>query len=113
VNEDVTRARVITMFHERRVLPLMWWARQLDEMVPNAPPEGTVLVTGELDREEIKNCIKSVLGSVPSDATLDVHLSMRPDDGFIEMVCAPTLPLLPFALASLCSFLPDLGLGRL
>jgi hypothetical protein len=47
-------AEVIATFHERRVLPLMWRARCLDEMVPNAPLEGTVLVTGELDHEEIR-----------------------------------------------------------
>jgi hypothetical protein len=39
-------------------------------MVPNAPLEGTVLVTEELDHEEIKNHIKSALRSVPSDATV-------------------------------------------
>jgi hypothetical protein len=38
--------RVIAAFHERSVLPLMRWARRLDEMVPNAPLEGTVLVIG-------------------------------------------------------------------
>jgi hypothetical protein len=55
-------------------------------MVPNAPLEGTVLVTGGLDQEEIKRCIKSALGSVPPDAALDFHPPMRPDDDFIEMV---------------------------
>jgi hypothetical protein len=58
VNEDVTGAGVIIAFHERRVLPLMWRARRLDKMVPNAPLEGTMLVMGELDHEEIKKCIK-------------------------------------------------------
>jgi hypothetical protein len=85
----VTGAEVIAMFHERRVLPLMRRARRLDEMVPNAPLEGTVLVMGELDREEVKKRIQSALGSVPSDAVLDVHPLMCPDDGFIEMVSAP------------------------
>jgi hypothetical protein len=54
VNEDVNGARVIATFHERRVLPLIRWAHQLDEMVPNASLDETVLVTGELDHEEIK-----------------------------------------------------------
>jgi hypothetical protein len=58
-------------------------------MVLNAPLEGTVLVIGELDREEIKKCIKSTLRSVPSDVVLDVHLPMHPYDDFIEMVSAP------------------------
>jgi hypothetical protein len=101
------------VFHERRVLPLMRWAHRLDEMVPNAPLEGTMLVMGELDREEIKKHIKSALGSVPPDVALDVHPPMHPDDGFVEMVSAPTLPLPTFPLASLCSFLPDPGLRRL
>jgi hypothetical protein len=57
-----------------------------------------VLVTGELDHEEIKKRIKSVLKSVPSNAVLDVHPLMRPDGDFIEMVSAPTLLLLPFFL---------------
>jgi hypothetical protein len=38
-------AGVITAFHERRVLPLMRRAHHLDEMVSNAPFEGTMLVT--------------------------------------------------------------------
>jgi hypothetical protein len=82
-------AEVIATFHERRVLPLMWRARCLDEMVPNAPLEGTVLVTGELDHEEIRKRIKLVLRSVPSNAILVAHPPMRPNDDFIEMVCAP------------------------
>jgi hypothetical protein len=98
VNEDVTGARVIAVFHERRVLLLMRWARRLDKMVPNAPLEGTMLVTGELDREEIKKHIKSVLRNVPSDAALDIHPPMRPDDGFIEMVSAPHSSPPPFFL---------------
>jgi hypothetical protein len=96
VNEDVTRVGVIAAFHERRVLPLMRWAQHLDEMVSNMPLEGTVLVIGELDCEEIKKRIKSALGSVPSDAVLNVHPPMCPDDGFIEMVSTPILPLLLF-----------------
>jgi hypothetical protein len=44
------------------------------------------LLTGELDREEIKKHIKLVLESVPTDTALDVHLPMHPNDGFIEMV---------------------------
>jgi hypothetical protein len=55
-------------------------------------------VTRELDCEEIKKRIKSVLGSVPSDAVLNVHLSMRPDDDFIEMVSAPHSSSPPFSL---------------
>jgi hypothetical protein len=94
VNQDVTGARVITAFHERRVLPLMWWARQLDEMVLNIPLEGTMLMMEELDHEEIKKRIKSVLGNVSFDATLNLHQPMCPDDGFIEMVSAPP----PFSL---------------
>jgi hypothetical protein len=58
-------------------------------MVPNAPLEGTVLMTGEFDHEEIKKRIKLALESVPSDAVLDVHPPMRPNDDFIEMVSAP------------------------
>jgi hypothetical protein len=96
VNEDVTRVGVIVAFHERRVLPLMRWAHHLDEMVSNVPLEETVLVTGELDCEEIKKRIKSALGSVPSDAVLNVHPSMCPDDDFIEMVSTPILPFLLF-----------------
>jgi hypothetical protein len=88
VNQDVTRAGVFAVFHKRRVLPLMWRAHQLDEMVPNAPLEGTMLMMEELDHEEIKKRIKSVLESVPSDATLDLHPLMHPDDSFIEMVSA-------------------------
>jgi hypothetical protein len=61
-------------------------------MVPNAPLEGTVLVTGGLDREEIKRRIKSVLGIVPTKAVLDVRLPMRPNDDFIEMVSVPHSP---------------------
>jgi hypothetical protein len=45
VDTGVMGARVIATFHERRVLPLMQRARRLDEMVPNAPLEGTMLVT--------------------------------------------------------------------
>jgi hypothetical protein len=84
----VTGAGVIATFHERRVLSLMRQAHRLDEMVPNVSLEGTVLMTGKLDREEIKKRIKSALGSVPPDAVLDAHLPMRPDDDFIEMVSA-------------------------
>jgi hypothetical protein len=110
----VTGAEVITVFHERRLLPLMQRARRLDEMVPNAPLKGTMLVMGGLDHEEIKKRIKSALGSVLSNATFCVHSPMCPDDGFVEMVSAPpTLPLLPFPLASLCSFFPNPGLRQL
>jgi hypothetical protein len=100
VDADMTGARVIATFHERRVLPQMRQACHLGEMVLNAPLEGIVLVTGELDREEIKKHIKLALGSVPFDAVLDVHLPMRPDDDFIEMVSAPhsSSPPLSFGL---------------
>jgi hypothetical protein len=98
VNVNITGARVIATFHERRVLPLMRRAGRLDEMVPNAPLEGTLLVTGELDHEEIKRRIKSMLRSVPSDVALDVHPPMRPDDGFIKMVSAPHSSSPPFSL---------------
>jgi hypothetical protein len=85
-------------------------------MVPNAPLEETVLVTGELDCDEIKKRIKSALESIPSDATLDVHPPMRPNDGFIEMVSAPP-PLFPssfFPWLFCVPFpLPDPRLGRL
>jgi hypothetical protein len=94
VNQHVTRARVIVAFHKRRVLPLMRQARRLDEMVLNAPLKGTVLMMEELDREEIKR-IKSALGSVPSDAALDLYPLMHPDDSFIEIVSTPTLPTFP------------------
>jgi hypothetical protein len=82
-------AGVIVTFHERRVLPLVRRACRLDEMVPNTPLEGTMLMMGELDHEEIKKHIKSALGSVSSDAILDAHPPMRPNDDFIEMVSAP------------------------
>jgi hypothetical protein len=98
VNEDIIGAKVIAAFHERRVLSLMRRARRLDEMVPNAPLEGTMLMTGELDREEIKKHIKSMLGSIPSNAALNVHPPMHPDDGFIEMVSAPHSSPPPFSL---------------
>jgi hypothetical protein len=88
VDADVTRAGVIAAFHERRVLPLMRRARRLDEMVPNVPLEGTMLMMGRLDREEIKKRIKLALESAPPDAVLDAHPPMRPDDDFIEMVSA-------------------------
>jgi D-mannonate dehydratase len=91
-------ARVIAMLHERRLLPLMWWAQRLDEMVTNVPLEGTMLVMGELDREEIKKRIKLVLKSVPPNTVLDVHLPMRPNDGFIEMVSVPHFFSPPFSL---------------
>ena len=42
VNVGVTGAGVIAVFHTRRVLPLMRWARSLDEMVLGASLEGTV-----------------------------------------------------------------------
>jgi hypothetical protein len=86
VNADITEVGVIATFHERRVLPLMWWARHLDKMVPNTPLKGTMLLTGELDHEEIKKHIKLVLDSVPTDTALDVHPTMHPNDGFIEIV---------------------------
>jgi hypothetical protein len=54
---------------------------------------------GRLDWEEIKKHIKSALESVPSDAILDAHPPMHPDDDFIEMVSAPTLLLLPLSLS--------------
>jgi hypothetical protein len=47
----------------------MRWVRRLDEMVPDAPLEETVLVMEELDHEEIKKRIKLVLRGAPSDAT--------------------------------------------
>jgi hypothetical protein len=74
------------MFHERMVLLLMRRARHLDEMVPNAPLKGTVLMMGELDREEIKRRIKSTLGSIRPDVVLGTYPPMHPDDDFIEMV---------------------------
>jgi hypothetical protein len=94
VNQYVTETGVIDAFHEWRVMSLMQWVCQLDEMVSNTPLEGTVLVMEELDHEEIKKRIKSVLGSVSSNAALDLHPPMHPDDGFIEMVSAPP----PFSL---------------
>jgi hypothetical protein len=48
VDAGVTGAGLITAFHERRVLPLMRRAHRLDEMVPNASLEGTMLVMGGL-----------------------------------------------------------------
>jgi hypothetical protein len=84
----VTGAGVIATFHERRLLSLMRRAHHLEEMVSNTPLEGTMLMTGELDHEEIKKHIKLALGSVPSDAVLNVHPPMHPDDNFIEMVSA-------------------------
>jgi hypothetical protein len=114
VDADVIGARVIAMFHERRVLPLMQRTRHLNEMVPNAPLEGTVLMMGKLDCEEIKKRIKSALESVPFDAVLDAHPPMCPDDDFIKMVSPPhssSPPLFPWPL--LCSFLPHPGLRRL
>jgi hypothetical protein len=66
-------------------------------MVPNMPLEGTMLVTGELDCEEIKKHIKSALESIPSDAVLNVYLPMCPDDSFIEMVSALHSSLLLFS----------------
>jgi hypothetical protein len=57
-----------------------------------------MLVTGELDREEIKKRIKSALGSIHFDAALHVHPPMRPDDGFIEMVSVPHSFSPPFPL---------------
>jgi hypothetical protein len=86
VDAGMAGAGVIAAFHERRVLPLIRRAHHLDEMVPNAPLEGTVLVTGELDQEEIKRRITSALGSVPPNAVLDAHPPMHPDDDFIEVV---------------------------
>jgi hypothetical protein len=76
----------------------MWWPRWLDEMVLNAPLERTVLMIEELDREEIKKRIKSTLGSIPSNDTLDLHPPMHPNDGFIKMVSAPHPPSSPFSL---------------
>jgi hypothetical protein len=46
VDTAVTGARVITAFHERRALPLMRRAHRLDEIVPNAPLEETMLMMG-------------------------------------------------------------------
>jgi hypothetical protein len=70
VNHGVTGARVIAAFHEQRVLPLMRRVHYLDEMVPDAPFEGTVLMMEELNHEEIKKHIKSALESAPFDTTL-------------------------------------------
>jgi hypothetical protein len=73
VNEDVTRAGVIAMFHERRVLPLMRWARRLNEMVPNVPLEGTVFVMGSLimrrSRSTSSQCSRVFLSTLPSIST--------------------------------------------
>jgi hypothetical protein len=73
VNVDITGAGVIATFHERRVLPLMWWACHLDEMVPNTPLNGTMLLTGELDREETRStsswCLRVSLLTPPSTST--------------------------------------------
>jgi hypothetical protein len=104
VNHGVTRAGVLIAFHERRVLPLMRWVRWLDEMVLDAPLEGMVLMMEELEHEEIKKCIKSPLGSAPSDAILDLHPPMCPDDDFIEMVNAFPLEffVLPFHHLTRC-----------
>jgi uncharacterized membrane-anchored protein len=65
------------VFHERRVLPLMRRAHRLDELVLNVLLKGTVLMMEELDHEEIKKQIKSVLRSIPSDTALDLHPPMR------------------------------------
>jgi hypothetical protein len=114
VDAYVIGAGVIAVFHERRVLSLMRRACSLDEMVLNTPLKGTVLMMGELDREEIKKRIKSVLRSVPSDAVLDTHPPMRPDDDFIEMVSAlhsSYPPLFPWPLC--IPFFPDPRLGWL
>jgi hypothetical protein len=82
-------ARVIAVFHKRRVLPLIRQACCLGEMVPNVALERIVLMMGELDHEDIKKHIKSVLRSVPFDAILDTHPLMHLDDDFIEMVSTP------------------------
>lgn len=79
----------------------------MDEMVSGASLEGTVLVTGELDREEVKKHIKSALRSVPPDAFLDQHPPMRPDHHFIWMVSAPTPSPIPPFLRSFFYFLSN------
>lgn len=97
INRGVIGAGVIAAFHGRRVLPLMRRVRRLDEMVPGASLEGTVLVAGELNCEDIKKRVRLALGSVPPDAFLDQHSPMRPDPDFIGMVSAllPSHPSFP------------------
>lgn len=93
VNREVTGAGVITVFHARRVLPLMRRERSLDEMVPCVSLNGTMLRSEELSNDIIRKHMKLVLGSAPDDITLDIHPPMRPRFGFIEIVsaCPPFL----------------------
>jgi hypothetical protein len=58
------------------VLPLMRRVRCLDKMVPNAPLEGTVLVTRGLDREEIKRRLGLSLPMSSSTSTRQCALMM-------------------------------------
>jgi hypothetical protein len=75
------------LFHERRVLPLMQRARRLDEMVPNMPLEGTMLMIGGLIGRRSRGTSSRRSGVSP-DAILDAHPPMRPDDDFVKMVSA-------------------------
>jgi hypothetical protein len=68
-------------------------------------------VIWELDHEEIKKHIKSTLGSVPSDAVLDVHPPMHPDDEFIKMVSTPPFFSSPFPWPLCVSFCLTRGSG--
>jgi hypothetical protein len=80
VDADMTGARVIAVFHQRRVLLLMQRARRLDEMVPNAPLEGIVLVTGGLimrrSRSASSRCSRVSLLMPPSTSTRQCVLMM-------------------------------------
>lgn len=57
-SRGLTGAGVVGVYHARRVAPMMLRARSLDEMVPGACPEGTVLLTEEIANTELEQHVR-------------------------------------------------------
>jgi hypothetical protein len=102
------KASVIGAYHVRRLAPLMACTLSMYQMMPGSPPDGTVMLTGEvLSVDEVEQRLKEAT-EVPSSPSRELvpaylvpgHPPMRPDAGFVEFVS----PLLFFGLHILLTF---------
>jgi hypothetical protein len=103
-------AGIIGAYHQRRLAPLIGHTLPLHQMIPNAPPKGTVLTEDLVVFFEITHCIKDTMDSQegPASTTHDYLFPvpgcppMRPEPSFIKFVSS----LSPLNSLFMCFWLP-------
>ena len=81
----LTVAVVVAAFHRRRVLPLMARRRQLFEMRPGEPVEGTRMSSSALSDEEILRWVGETVEAKLRGGNL-TPIAMQPSWGFLSLV---------------------------